>query len=87
MALSNFETGLRKDETVEAARGPVLAGVVLVLDERLGMGYVQETSTGRRFGISRDLMPQSTWEALSQGRAVRFRDSGRNIAVALTLDE
>jgi hypothetical protein len=32
-------------------------------------------------------MPQSTWEALSQGRAVRFRDSGRNIAVALTLDE
>lgn len=61
-----------------------LQGFVLVLDDELGVGYVQERGTGRRFGISRKFLPPHIWAQLRQGQLVRFKyDSRRNSVAAL----
>lgn len=61
-----------------------LTGVVLVLDEELGVGYVQDHDTGRRFGISRKFLPPHIWAQLRQGQSVRFKyDARRNTVSTL----
>jgi hypothetical protein len=51
-------------------------GVVALLHQELGAGYILESSSGRLFGVSRNFLDVETWNRLTPETHVSFTDNG-----------
>lgn len=82
-AHSQIDPGPLPVGDVEPAVGPLRAGVVISIDHEVGVGYVQEDATGRRFGVSRAFIKSGVFDSLNWGDRVYFRENGRNSAAVV----
>lgn len=81
------------------AVGPELTGHVLIVTPHLGVAYVQEDVTNRRFGLSRNFCDSSLFDQLigdttvdaqghpvsGQGSRIKFRETGHNVIASFEI--
>lgn len=72
--MATIESGAGRGNQASAERH---VGVVAILEQELGAGYIRELSSGQLFGVSRKFLGSETWSRLKRETRVSFTDNGR----------
>ena len=58
-------------------------GIVVTASADLGIGYVEESKTGKLYGFSRRFLGERVFSALRVGEHVEFYENGHNSIASL----